>query len=308
ETSPFSKTIMNTMEDLLLLQVVLMEMCDKKNNIIFIKTECFILSLGFKLPDENQVLLKVPRKNNMYSFDLNNVVPSKGLTFLFANATNDKSNLWHRRLGHINFKTMNKLVKGNLFRGLPLKFLRMTTLVLLVRRESSTKPFISPSFNARTTQQNGFAERKNKTLIEAARTMFTDSLLPIPFWAEAVNTACYVLNKVLMTKPHNKTPYELLIGGAPIISFMRPFSCPVTILNTLDHLEKIDGKADERFLVGYSINSKAFRVYNSRNKKVEENMHVNFLENKPNVEGSGPEWLFDIDSITNSINYQPDSA
>ncbi|GKA10310.1 putative ribonuclease H-like domain-containing protein [Tanacetum coccineum] len=138
--------------------------------------------------------------------------------------------------------------------------------------------------------------------------MLADSLLPIPFWAEAVNTACYVQNRVLVTKPHNKTPYELLIGRTPIISFMRPFGCPVTILNTLDHLGKFDGKADEGFLVGYSINSKAFRVFNSRTRKVEENLHVNFLENKPNVAGSGPEWLFDIDILTNSMNYQPVSA
>ncbi|GKA62971.1 putative ribonuclease H-like domain-containing protein [Tanacetum coccineum] len=101
---------------------------------------------------------------------------------------------------------------------------------------------------ARTPQQNGVAERKNRTLIEAARTMLADSLLPIVFWAEAVNTACYVLNRVLVTKPHNKTPYELIIGRAPSISFMRPFGCHVTILNTLVPLGKFDGKAEEGFL------------------------------------------------------------
>ncbi|GJR85370.1 putative ribonuclease H-like domain-containing protein [Tanacetum coccineum] len=134
---------------------------------------------------------------------------------------------------------------------------------------------------ARTPQQNGVAERKNRTLIEAARTMLADSLLPTVFWAEAVNTACYVLNRVLVTKPHNKTPYELIIGRSPSISFMRPFGCPVTILNTLDPLGKFDGKGEEGFLVGYSVNSKAFRVFNSQTRKVEENLHVNFLENKP---------------------------
>nr|GEX80991.1 hypothetical protein [Tanacetum cinerariifolium] len=82
----------------------------------------------------------------------------------------------------------------------------------------------------------------------------------------------------------------------------------VTILNTLDHLEKFDGKADEGFLVGYSVNSKDFRVYNSKTKKVEKNLHVNFLENKLNVVGSGLEWLLDIDSLTNLMNYQPDSV
>nr|GEZ35837.1 ribonuclease H-like domain-containing protein [Tanacetum cinerariifolium] len=91
-------------------------MCDKKNSVLFTDTECVVLSPDFKLLDESQVLLKVPRNNNMYSFDLKNVVPIGGLTCLFAKAILDESNLWHRRLGHINFKTMNKLVRGNLAR------------------------------------------------------------------------------------------------------------------------------------------------------------------------------------------------
>ncbi|GJV30421.1 ribonuclease H-like domain-containing protein [Tanacetum coccineum] len=324
------------------------QMCDRKNSVLFTETECLILSPDFKLPDENQVMLKVPRKNNMYSFDLKNVVPSKGLTCLFAKATNDESKLWHSRLGHVNFKTMNKLVKGNLVRGLPSKifendhtcvacqkgkqhkatlitddYSRFSWVFFLAKKDETSgilKDFITgienqlnhkvkiircdngtefknyemnqfcgikgikrEFSNVRTPQQNRVAERKNRTLIEAARTMLADSLLPIPFWAEAVNTACYVQNRVLVTKPHNKTPYELLIG-------------------------KFDRKADEGFLVGYSINSKAFRVFNSRTRKVEENLHVNFLENKPNVAGGGLEWLFDIDSLTNTMNYQPVSA
>ncbi|GJS91073.1 putative ribonuclease H-like domain-containing protein [Tanacetum coccineum] len=97
------------------------QMCDNKNSVLFTKTECLVLSLDFKLLDESQVLLKVPRYDNMYSFDLKNVVPSGGLTCLFAKATIDESYLWHRRLSHINFKTMNKLVRGNLVRGLPSK-------------------------------------------------------------------------------------------------------------------------------------------------------------------------------------------
>ncbi|GKD08430.1 putative ribonuclease H-like domain-containing protein, partial [Tanacetum coccineum] len=130
---------------------------------------------------------------------------------------------------------------------------------------------------ARTPQQNGVAERKNRTLIEAARTMLADSKLPTTFWAEVVNTTCYVQNRVLVTKPHNKTPYELFLGRKPALGFMRPFGCPVTILNTIDHLGKFDGKADEGFFVGYSINSKAFRVFNSRTRIVKENMHVQFI-------------------------------
>nr|GEZ34218.1 putative ribonuclease H-like domain-containing protein [Tanacetum cinerariifolium] len=94
------------------------QMCNKKNNVLFTDTECIVLSPEFKLPDENQVLLTVPRENNMYNVDLKYIVPFGDLTCLFAKASFDESNLWHRRLGHINFKTMNKLVKGNLVRGL----------------------------------------------------------------------------------------------------------------------------------------------------------------------------------------------
>nr|GEV16631.1 putative ribonuclease H-like domain-containing protein [Tanacetum cinerariifolium] len=97
------------------------QMYDKKNNVLFTDTECVVLSSDFKLLNESQVLLKVPRNNNMYSFDLRNVVPVGGLTCFFENATLDESNLWHRRLGHIKFKTINKLVRGNLMRGLPSK-------------------------------------------------------------------------------------------------------------------------------------------------------------------------------------------
>ncbi|GJR56854.1 putative ribonuclease H-like domain-containing protein [Tanacetum coccineum] len=133
----------------------------------------------------------------------------------------------------------------------------------------------------------------------------TDSKLPTTFWAEAVNTACYVQNRVLVVKPHNKTSYELFHGRTPTLSFMRPFGCPVTILNTIDHLGKFDGKADEGFFVGYSLNSKAFRVFNSRTRIVEENLHIRFSESTPNVVGSGPDWLFDIDVLTRTMNYEP---
>ncbi|GJU06577.1 retrovirus-related pol polyprotein from transposon TNT 1-94 [Tanacetum coccineum] len=133
---------------------------------------------------------------------------------------------------------------------------------------------------ARTPQQNGVAERRNRTLIEAARTMLADSKLPTTFWAEAVNTACYVQNRV-------------------------PFGCLVTILNTIDDLGKFNGKANEGFFLGYSLNSKAFRVFNSRTRIVKGNLHIRFSKSTPNVVGSGPDWLFDIDALTRTMNYEP---
>nr|GEY18387.1 hypothetical protein [Tanacetum cinerariifolium] len=148
-------------------------------------------TLGFndvyfcKLLDESQVLMRVPRKDNIYSVDLKSVIPTGGLTCLFAKATTDESNLWHRRLGHINYKIMNKLVRGNLVRG------------------------------------------------------------------------------------------------------------------------KFDEKADEGFFVGYSVVSKAMRVFNKKTRIVEETLNIRFLENAPNVKVNGPDWLLDIDSLTISINYVP---
>ncbi|GJV76749.1 putative ribonuclease H-like domain-containing protein [Tanacetum coccineum] len=85
---------------------------------------------------------------------------------------------------------------------------------------------------------------------------------------------------------------------------MRPFGCPVTILNTMDHLDKFDGKDDEGFFVGYSLNNKAFRVFNSRTRIVEENLNIRFSESIPNIVGNGPDWLFDIDALTRTMNYE----
>nr|GEU40018.1 putative ribonuclease H-like domain-containing protein [Tanacetum cinerariifolium] len=152
------------------------------------------------------------------------------------------------------------------------RFLKMTTPVLLVRKESNTRPVVRP---------RQVAERKNRTLIEAARTMLADLFLPNTFCAEAVNTACYVLNRVLVTKPQNNSPYELLTSRQPIISYLRPFGCHVTILNTFDQLGKFDGKSNSGFLVGYSLNSKAFRVYNLETKRVEENLDKALNDDEP---------------------------
>ncbi|GKC27949.1 ribonuclease H-like domain-containing protein [Tanacetum coccineum] len=352
------------------------QICDKKHNVLFTDKECLILSPKFKFVDE----------------DL---------------ATKDEAVLWHRRLGHVNFKNINKLVKGNLVRGLPSKTFKLDHSCLACRKgkqhrasckkieertvreplellhmdlfgpvsvesvnrkkyclvvtddcskfswvfflaykdetydmlhdlivglenklrhkvktircdhgtefknqlmnEFCAKKGIKREYSiARTPQQNGVAERKNRTLIEAARTMLADSLLPIQFWAEAVNTACYVLNRVLVTKPQMKTPYEILMGRSPNISFMRPFGCPLTILNTLDQLGKFDGKSEEGYLLGYSTNSKGFRVYNRVTRKVQGIIfHADFLENQENQKGKGPDWMFDLELLTPSMNYIP---
>ena len=127
---------------------------------------------------------------------------------------------------------------------------------------------IEHNFSAyRTPQQNGVVERKNRTLQEIARTMLKEHDLPTYFWCEAINTACYVQNRVLMR------PLK--------ISYFRVFGCKYYILNMKDHLHKFDCKADEGVFLGYSTRSKAYRVYNKRTKIVEESMHVTFDETNP---------------------------
>nr|GEX18785.1 uncharacterized mitochondrial protein AtMg00810-like [Tanacetum cinerariifolium] len=187
-----------------------------------------IIRTDFKLKDDTNVLFRTPRQHNMYSIDLNNIVPHKDLTCLVAKDSADET-----------------------------------------------------------------------------KTMLADAKLPVTFWAEAVNAACYAQNRVLVNKSHNKTPYEIFNSRTPALGFLKPFGCHVMILNTLDHLGKFEAKGDEGYFIGYSMSSKAFRVFNKRTKKLEENLHVDFLENKLIEKGAGPNWLFDIDTLTNSMNYAP---
>ncbi|GJS01443.1 putative ribonuclease H-like domain-containing protein [Tanacetum coccineum] len=229
-------------------------------------------------------------------------------------ASVDESVKWHRRMGHVNYKNMNRLVKGNLVRGLPPKLFKTGhTCVACCKgkqHKASYKAITAVSSiseplqllhmdlfgptsirsidhkillysawikrdysNARTSQQNGVAERKNRTIIEAARTMLADSKF---------------------------TYYVLTVS----ISHFKPFGCHVTILNTSDHLGKFDGKADEGYIVGYSASNRAYRVYNVPNKRVEETMNLRYLEEKPNVQGLGHEWYFDLDYLTDTLGYK----
>ncbi|GJV73315.1 ribonuclease H-like domain-containing protein [Tanacetum coccineum] len=150
--------------------------------------ECLILSPKFKFVDEDLVILRAPRKNDVYSLDLKNIIPSGGITCLVA-----KGKSLITPCGHVR--------KGKQHRASCKKIEERTGVDHGTEFKNNLNEFCAIERNmreysiARTPQQNGVAERKNRTLIEAARTMLADSLLPIQFWAEAVNTACYVLNE-----------------------------------------------------------------------------------------------------------------
>nr|GEV66210.1 ribonuclease H-like domain-containing protein [Tanacetum cinerariifolium] len=381
------------------------QMCDKKNSVLFTDTECIVLSSDFKLPNENHVLLRVLKENNMYNVDLKNIVPLGDLTCLFAKATLDESNLCHRRLGHINFKTMNKLVKEN--------DRYKTCEGYHVVHPPYTGTFMPPKPNlvftddpnASESVANVISDSEDKTKIESVpkqrEPSFVKSTKHVKSSREFVkkvehhkqaanlrtnnqqsrghktnwnNKACFVCkslnnlikdcdyyekqmvqqpvwnctmrvnyqNSIRMTHPYsnrNVVPTSVLTRSrlvslnaaipVPTVVPQSTMKSPRTIKHVVnkdgnDNAQarvyvvgnaranpdnvvagKFDGKADEGFLVRYSVNSKAFRVFNSRSRIVQETLHINFLENKPNVAGIGPKWLFDIDTLTKSINYLP---
>nr|GEX23983.1 ribonuclease H-like domain-containing protein [Tanacetum cinerariifolium] len=284
ETSPFSQTMENMMEDLLLLQAVLKE---------------------------------VSRKNNMYSFDLKNVVPSKGLTCLFAKATNDESNLWHRRLGHINFKTMNKIKKGNPVRGLLSNIFENDHTCVACQKKKQHKA--SCGFLAYSVllvlRTPGLSAAFTNLIIGLDMILFDDS--------PGSETETLLLWRSL----------KLLLDASILVG--KCTSSGIFITSSRNDLEHFIPNNSETEFKNYEMNQfygiKGIKrefsnartpqqngVAERKNrtlieaartitKKVEEKLHVNFLKNKPNVTGSGPGWLFDIDSLTNSMNYQPTS-
>ncbi|GJV96543.1 ribonuclease H-like domain-containing protein [Tanacetum coccineum] len=244
------------------------QMCDKRNSVLFNDTECFVLSPNFKLTDESQVLLRVPRKNNMYSVDLKNIVPKRGLTCLFAKATSDESKLWHRRLEHLNFKTMNKLVKGYLVRGRSARAPARDPAPANILYCYLFKGFqpCTTSAPVRSSIDGSMLGGISSTIVQAGAR--------VPDW-------------------NRKVCNDLKLESVHVVG------CPDVVV------QAVQTQADEGFFVGYSLNSKAFRVFNSRTMIVEENLHIRFSESTPNVVGSGPDWLFDIDALTTTMNYEP---
>nr|GFA61280.1 retrovirus-related Pol polyprotein from transposon TNT 1-94 [Tanacetum cinerariifolium] len=138
---------------------------------------------------------------------------------------------------------------------------------------------ITQQFSAvRTPQQNGVMERRNQTLVEAARTMLTFANLPSFLWAEAIATACFTQNRSIIHKCFDKTPYELINKRKPNIKFFHVFGCRCYLLNDFENIRKLKPKGDIGVFVGYSKESVAFRIYNKQTCKIHESVNVNFDE------------------------------
>ncbi|GKB84912.1 retrovirus-related pol polyprotein from transposon TNT 1-94, partial [Tanacetum coccineum] len=348
------------------------QFCDSDLEVAFRKHTCFVRDL------DGVDLIKGSRGTNLYTISVDDMMRSSPICLL-SKASKNKSWLWHRRLNHLNFGTLNDLARKDLVRGLPrlkfekdhlcsacqlgksrkathkpktintimevlhtlhmdlcgpmrvqsingkkyilvivddysrftwVKFLRskdetpafvinllkqlqvgLNKTVRFVRTDNGTefvnKDLIDYYENVgithektvpRTPQQNGVVERRNRTLVEAARTMLIFSKAPLFLWAEAVATACYTQNRSLIHTLHDKTPYELVHDKKPDLLFLRIFGALCYPTNDSEDLGKLKAKADIGFFVGYAPNRKGYRIYNKQTRQIMETIHVTFDE------------------------------
>ena len=181
-----------------------------------------------------------------------------------------------------------------------------------ILNEFCTEKGISRQYSApRTPQQNGVVERKNRTLVEAARTMLNEAKLPLYFWAEAVNTACYTQNRTLINKDHNKTSYDIMANKKPTVKYFHVFGAKCFTLKDDEQLGKFESKAHEGIFLGYSLESKAYRVYVIDHKKVIESMNVTFDDNKlPSIQAEDNTETLKFDNLIleDSDTEEPEAA
>nr|GFB71240.1 hypothetical protein [Tanacetum cinerariifolium] len=223
---------------------------------------------------------------------------------LMAKATSSQAWLWHRRLSRLNFDTFNLLSKYDIVVGLPkLKFVKdhlcsSCELGKAKRKYLHTK--LTPSSKRqlqllhmdlcgpmRVESINGKRyvlvivddySRRNRTLVEAARTMLSAAKVPLFFWAEAIATACFTQNRSLVIPRHEKTPYHIINDRKPSVKFFYIFGSICYIVRDGENLDKMKEKGDECIFMGYSTQSRAYRVFNKRTRVIMESIHVNFDE------------------------------
>nr|GEZ07269.1 uncharacterized mitochondrial protein AtMg00810-like [Tanacetum cinerariifolium]GEZ07273.1 uncharacterized mitochondrial protein AtMg00810-like [Tanacetum cinerariifolium]GEZ10786.1 uncharacterized mitochondrial protein AtMg00810-like [Tanacetum cinerariifolium] len=228
------------------------QFCDKGLEVAFQKSTCFVRN------EDGVDLLTGDHSLNLYTIALNEVA-SNSSTCLLSKASFSQSWLWHQRLSHLNFITINNLVK--------------TILLKRVRTDNGTKfknNTLAKFFDevgithARTPQQNGVVERRNRTLVKTTRTMLTFANVPSFLWAEAIATACFTQNHSFIHKRFDKTPYELMNKRKPNIKFFHVFGCSCYLLNDYEDVGKLKAKGDIRVFVRYSKESAAFKIYNKQ--------------------------------------------
>nr|GFA59427.1 integrase, catalytic region, zinc finger, CCHC-type, peptidase aspartic, catalytic [Tanacetum cinerariifolium] len=236
--------------------------CDSDLEVAFRRNACFVRNL------EGVDLLKGDRSTNLYTINLHDMASASPIC-LMARASSTKSWLWHQRLSHLNFDTINDLAKNDLVLGLP-KF-------------KYHKEHLCPSCEQGKSKTSSHPPKpvpnsRNRTLVETARTMLIFSRALLFLWAEAIATACFTQNRSIIHRRFNKTPYELINGRKPDISFLYVFGALCYPKNDREDIRKLGAKGDIGFFIGYSADSCSYRFYNRRTKKIMENMNVSFDE------------------------------
>ncbi|GJT57015.1 integrase, catalytic region, zinc finger, CCHC-type containing protein [Tanacetum coccineum] len=219
------------------------QFCDADLEVAFRKSTCYIRDL------KGNDLLTGSRGTDLYSISLQDSTTPNPIC-LMAKATSSQAWLWHRT-----------------------EFLNKTLHVYFakvgIRHETST---------AQTPEQNGIVERRNRTLVEVARTMLSAAKVPLFFWAEAIATTCFTQNRSLVIPRHEKTPYHIINARKPSVKFFHIFGSLCYIVRDGENLDKMKEKGDACIFVGYSTQSKAYRVFNKRTRMIVETIHVNFDE------------------------------
>ncbi|GJT30214.1 integrase, catalytic region, zinc finger, CCHC-type containing protein [Tanacetum coccineum] len=217
------------------------------HNLFSVKQFCDLdLEVAFR--KHTCFVLSRSRGSKLYIISMDEMMKSSSLCLL-SKASKTKSWLWRRRLSHLNFGTINQLAKQGLVKGLPkLKYTKDTF------------------------------ERRNRTLVKAARTMLIFSKSPVFLWAEAVATACYTQNCSLIHPRYNKTPYELLKDRKPKLKYLYVFDALCYPTNDFEDLGKLQPKAKIEIFIRYSPSKKAYRIYNKRTRLIMETMNVQFDE------------------------------
>ncbi|GJR71420.1 retrovirus-related pol polyprotein from transposon TNT 1-94 [Tanacetum coccineum] len=239
------------------------QFCDSDLEVAFKKHSCYVRDV------DGVELLKGNRGSNMHTISVEDMMKASSMCLL-SKASKNKSWLWHRRLNHLNFGTINDLVRKELVGGLPrLKFEKDhlcsdyngTEFVNQVLTEFYESVGITHQKSIpRTSRQNDVVERWNRTLVEAARTMLIFSKAPMFLWAKTVATACYTQNRSLIHTRYNKTPYELVHGKKPDLTFLRVFGALCYSTNDSEDLGKLKAKGDIGIFIGYAPNRKVLKT------------------------------------------------
>ncbi|GJR80953.1 retrovirus-related pol polyprotein from transposon TNT 1-94 [Tanacetum coccineum] len=259
------------------------QFCDADLEVAFRKSTCYVRDL------KGNDLLTGSRGTDLYSITLQDTSTLNPIC-LMAKASSSQDWLWHRRLSHLNFDSINLLSKNDIVIGLPkLKFIkdhlcsscelakakRKYTWTHFLRSKDETPEVLIISLDL---SKEDFMLKRNRTLVEAARTMLSAAKVPLFFWVEAITTTCFTQNRSLVIPRREKTPYHIINGQKPFVKFFHIFGSLCYIVKDGENLDKIKEKGDACIFVGYSTQSRAYRVYNKRTKVIVETIHVNFDE------------------------------